>query len=435
MKKKNTVKLFGIIALVAVIGFAMAACGDPGEEKATVDSVTVQAEGVYGSATIGKGQTLQFYAGVDGNNSPAQTVTWSIAETGKHAQTTINNNGLLTVSTAETLASLTVKAASTVDTGKSGTMAVGIVPVWTAVTDTKFGTTDDDFISAIAYGNGKFIAGGTKGKMAYSSNGIIWTAVTNSQFSTHVNSEIRAIAYGNGKFVAAGYNEAPERTGGYAVYSSDGITWTAATNHPAGYFYGIAYGNDRFVAVGSYGTIAYSFDGITWTAVTNSIFETWDHLRAIAYGNGKFVAVGGDYDYGTIAYSSDGITWTAVTNNPFYEEINQIVYGNNKFIAEVSFGNMAYSADGVTWTALPYVEDDYYTYKIAYGNNKFVGVVGGFSLLAAYSSDGITWLTVPGSTLAYSIPISDCLVRAIAYGNDKFVAVGYDGKMVYSSGD
>jgi len=36
---------------------------------------------------------------------------------------------------------------------------------WTAVTDSKFGTNG---IYAIAYGNGRFVAGGEEGKMAYS---------------------------------------------------------------------------------------------------------------------------------------------------------------------------------------------------------------------------------------------------------------------------
>jgi len=36
---------------------------------------------------------------------------------------------------------------------------------WTAISDSKFGT---DNITAIAYGNGKFVAGGAKGQMAYS---------------------------------------------------------------------------------------------------------------------------------------------------------------------------------------------------------------------------------------------------------------------------
>jgi len=72
---------------------------------------------------------------------------------------------------------------------------------WTAVANTTFVTSP---IYAIAYGNNKFVAVGSNGKMAYSSDGTTWTAVSNSTFGTGANDDIRAIAWGNNKFVAVG---------------------------------------------------------------------------------------------------------------------------------------------------------------------------------------------------------------------------------------
>jgi uncharacterized protein YjdB len=60
---------------------------------------------------------------------------------------------------------------------------------------------------------------------------------------------------------------------------------------------------------------------------------------------------------------------------------------------------------------------------IAYGNNKFVA--GGLNGKMAYSYDGIYWTTVDSTFGASDI-------YAIAYGGDKFVAVGGNGKMAYS---
>jgi hypothetical protein len=57
---------------------------------------------------------------------------------------------------------------------------------------------------SIAYGDGKFVAGGTRGKVAYSTDGATWTAVANSTFSD--TADINDIAYGGGKFVAVGDN-------------------------------------------------------------------------------------------------------------------------------------------------------------------------------------------------------------------------------------
>jgi len=125
MKNTNTVnlRLVWIPALVAIIGFVAVACdnGNP-DTTPTVTSVTVSPA----TPNVVKGTTQTFTATVTGTNSPAQTVTWSIVETNKNMGTTINTSGVLTVAAAETLASLTVKATSTVDTTKNGTATVTI---------------------------------------------------------------------------------------------------------------------------------------------------------------------------------------------------------------------------------------------------------------------------------------------------------------------
>jgi hypothetical protein len=73
-----------------------------------------------------KGGTQIFTAAVTGDNKPAQTVTWSIAES-VVSGTVISADGVLTIAAGETAAALTVKAASTLDTGKSGTAAVTVI--------------------------------------------------------------------------------------------------------------------------------------------------------------------------------------------------------------------------------------------------------------------------------------------------------------------
>jgi len=150
---------------------------------------------------------------------------------------------------------------------------------------------------ACAYGSGMFVTVCDKGKMLYSSDGIIWTEVSTTTFGT---SNIRNIAYGNGSFVAVGLS-------GKMAYSIDGINWTAVPNSgtASGPFgtnniEGIAFGNGLFVAGGASGKIAYSSDGINWISQdgTASTFGA-SNIQRIAYGNGRFVAVGAS---GKIAY-------------------------------------------------------------------------------------------------------------------------------------
>ena len=187
--------------------------------------------------------------------------------------------------------------------------------------------------------------------------------------------------------------------------------WTAVADTTFGTSYdilAIAYGGGRWVAGSEDGKMAYSTDnGVTWTAVANSTI--WNvgtsstgviltaSIQDIAYGNNRFVAVGGG---GRMAYSSDGVSWTAGAENILGTSIygtgngiTAIAYGNNRFVAVCSQGKMAYSDDnGVTWTAVAdSTFGDSTIYAIAYGNNMFVAASHDD---IAYSADGANWTAV-----------------------------------------
>jgi len=315
------------------------------------------------------------------------------------------------------------------------TRIISKIPIiFTAVSNSTFDTNEYSFISAIAYGNGKFVAGDYFGKRAWSTDGVTWTAVDTDTLFYYDGflGNISAIAYGNGKFVAVG-------GGSKIAYSTDGTTWTAVSGSPFVDplpFFAIAYGSIGsnvvyFFAGSSYGQMAYSQDGVTWNkAFTINAFpiDINCQINAIAYGNGKFVAVG----RGKIAYFTDGTGWISVsggifTNSLFgpnyYSNINAIAYGNGKFVACAASGRMATSTDGATWTAIDTgtIFEGYYS--IAYGNNKFVVFGAGGEM--AVSTDGVIWTAVTDSKFGTDT------IRAIAYGNGKFVAVGNSGKMAY----
>jgi uncharacterized repeat protein (TIGR02543 family) len=86
------------------------------------------------TAGVEKGKTQSFSATVTGTNNPSQNVTWLIVQANKHSGTNINASGLLTVSENEALTTLTVRATSTVDTGKYGEAAVTLTATAPTVT-------------------------------------------------------------------------------------------------------------------------------------------------------------------------------------------------------------------------------------------------------------------------------------------------------------
>ena len=309
------------------------------------------------------------------NNAGSVTKTLSI-----FINNIYNDSGTWTAVTDSTFGSDRIEAIAYgnnrwVAVGQYGKMAYsddnGVT--WAAVADSTFGMSH---IESIAYGNNRFVAGGDGGKIAYSTDGIAWTAVADSTIWDYTyeiegmtyptKATIYGIAYGNNRFVAGGSNCK-------MAYSIDGVSWTAVSYsiyYANGIILGIVYGNNRFVAYGGSDEMKYSADGITWTAVSNSTFG-YDSISAIAYGNNRFVAVGGK-----MAYSANGITWTAVSDSTFGSSyIRGIAYGNNRFVAVGDNGKMAYSANGASWTTI--ADSTFGTssiYSIAYGNGRFVAV-------------------------------------------------------------
>ncbi|GHV62569.1 hypothetical protein AGMMS49587_09780 [Spirochaetia bacterium] len=152
MKKKMI--LTGIIskaAIAAMLLFGLVLMGCPtdagdGGDPATVTGVTVSPATVV----IKQGGTKTFSAAVNGTNSPAQTVTWTIVTTGVAESTKFAGN-VLTIAAGESKTTITVKAVSTADTSKEGAATVKIVPSGTteATIDALNGFLSDGAVSEV----------------------------------------------------------------------------------------------------------------------------------------------------------------------------------------------------------------------------------------------------------------------------------------------
>jgi len=125
MKTRQTT-VYGLLAVVLALAFSACDNGtepEPVNPTATVTGVTVTPKT---STSVEKGKSIEFDVEVKGTGNYSQDVDWSIVEPGKHADTSIDANGKLTVASAETLTKLTVKATSTADSTKSGTIEVQV---------------------------------------------------------------------------------------------------------------------------------------------------------------------------------------------------------------------------------------------------------------------------------------------------------------------
>jgi hypothetical protein len=122
-----------------------------------------------------------------------------------------------------------------------------------------------------------------------------------------------------------------------------------------------------------------------------------------------------------INVANNYITWASRSYDITWRDI---IYGSDKFIAVSNSSLYIYSTDGITWTSSVLPLDS--CNCIAYGNNKYVAMGYNYSSNFAYSTDGITWTK---STLPCSNSWS-----CITYGGGKFVSLGCgSSSFVYST--
>jgi hypothetical protein len=281
----------------------------------------------------------------------------------------------------------------------------------------------------VAWNGTVFVAVGTgTNSIAYSYDGINWTGVLSTPFTVGYG-----VAWDGTMWVAVGQGTP---TGSSIAYSYDGFTWTPVilpsppgtqqifTIEGRGVTVGRGSASAKiWVAVGKGGnTILYSTNGITWTAATlNVTFSISGY--GVAWNGNQFVAVG---EGRGILYSSDGITWNNINN------INTFTIGSFGIAYDVAapaatrllaFDNMpniiGYSSDdGMSWKALPSTLSPFTTigYDAAFGNSVWVAVGAGTNTIA-YSSNGLSWTGI------VSPPLTN-FATAIAWNGTRFVAVG-----------
>lgn len=241
--------------------------------------------------------------------------------------------------------------------------------------------------NSITYGNGKYIAVGQNGSMAYSSDGKDWTY---NQVGTNF---WKKVIYGNNKFIAVGgYSD-----GGYIATSTDGVTWSITKDVTDAHIFDICYNGNIFVIVCHWGVlrergyILKSNDGVNWTSViTLGDSYGWN---AICYGDNQFVAVGnknGTSGNCGIAISLDGSIWNILVGSNA-DTWNAVTYGNEKYVAVGNNGYITSSEDGTTWENPIGFSTNSITqwFNVAYLHDKFVAVGNNGNYTT--SSDGLKW--------------------------------------------
>ncbi|MFC4598572.1 S-layer homology domain-containing protein [Cohnella hongkongensis] len=263
----------------------------------------------------------------------------------------------------------------------------------------------------VVYANGIFMAVGTGGTLMTSEDGIEWQSQ-----SSGTSKFLTGIARSDDLWVAVG-------EGGTILASEDGSAWTVRASGVANNLNGVVYSGSRFVAVGDGGAIVHSADGEIWTKVQNP--PSTNNLTGVTYSPGAgFVAVG---PQGTVWGSSNGSDWTLQNSGVAPNlSITDVVYGDAGFTAVGFSGTILASVDGTNWTSQsPPLVRHYYGVNYVDGGLFITG--GNASIVD--SPDGESWtgqlLDLPNK--------GQISLRAAAYGNGVYVAVGDWGTIVTSA--
>ena len=228
----------------------------------------------------------------------------------------------------------------------------------------------------------------------------------------------------------------------YSFQNSD-AGYNPQTGNAKPKYNAIAYDGTTYVVVGSAGIILTSIDGITWNTTVSG---TLNNLLDITYGAGIFVAVGAN---GTIIYSSNGTVWSQ-SGAVSYTNINAITYGGGKFVIVTLLGGIYTSTNGITWTSA----NTFTTTATTTSSSNIITVTSATGIVVNQSVFGLgippnttvtniagTSITISnnatlsgtGVSVTFGIGTLSNALNGVAYGNSKYVAVGHNGLVAYSS--
>jgi hypothetical protein len=220
---------------------------------------------------------------------------------------------------------------------------------------------------------GQFVAVGAWGTILGSADGTNWSSVTN------VSAYLTGIMYGGGRYVAFGSHSSNSTDYALLVVSTNGATWQEIRTSTKGRFWSICFGADRYWAVGDRwdpATVAFvmsSTNALDWQNVADPGFNvTNTNPYGIAYRDGRHVIVGYTGSANKALLSTNSATWFPVTLGNCYSTWVSVISGASGFLVGSPCGVYS-SADGWAWTK----QSDFPTAALAYGRGIVVAAGNG----------------------------------------------------------
>jgi hypothetical protein len=210
------------------------------------------------------------------------------------------------------------------------------------------------YLRGLGFGRGEFLAiGGDPGSVGASSPLLVRSAdgVNWGDYVPFSGKNIlRRMAFGDGRFVGVGDR-------GRRATSTDGLTWVDVPDVRAvDTLVDVAFGGGVFVGVGLHGLRMCTRDGLTWEH--RQVGEEGEHLNSIVWTGDRFVSIGAGATYESV----DGKGWSRRLNR---DAPLTVAYGGGVFVGARWKGRMLRSTDAVEW--VPVLKSDRHVEAIAFG--------------------------------------------------------------------
>jgi hypothetical protein len=276
------------------------------------------------------------------------------------------------------------------------------------VTTVESGVTEH--LGEVAYANGQYMVVGNAGTIITSTDGVSWTPRV-----SNTSDNLKAVAYGNGTWVVGG---SWYPTPNVLIASTDnGVTWSSSSLYSGHYAtQSIIYQDGAFIAVTFQGFVLRSYSGLSWTDLGNATGAT---LHDITYGDGLYVVAG----YLGRMGSATSPTGPWKTMRPSNKSSYGVAYGNGVYVMVGNSGEIWTSTTGTGgWTLRPSGTTENIG-EVEFADNRFLAVGNAGTVLA--SPDGTVWTSL-------DIGLSQNL-HGLAYDGLRFIMVGENGLIAYLS--
>lgn len=329
--------------------------------------------------------------------------------TGPTATTfTVNSPTSITVTVPPTAISGPVTVQTVAGNGSSAAV-LGVAPDFRLRNPA---TTASSFEAGLAYGNGMYVAATLSGALWSSPNGVDWTQTFSGP------NGFNGVAFAAGQFTAVGNS-------GTILTSTNGTSWTQRILLTTTGLNGVTHDGTRWLVVTTGTTVVTSTNGTDWTFFTST---GGGSANAVAFGAGLFVSASSG---GVIRTSSDnGVTWLTRTANAGTNNLNDVAFLNNQFVAVGNSGTLITSPDGIVWTARTSNAGTTNLHTVAYGAGTakyIVGSAGGTNGYLSSTDNGVTWVSAALPTGGGGS------IRALVFADGRFVGAGSTGSVFTST--